>query len=186
MSVYREVPHSWFVIVGIVAFGLAIAATHVFPTGLPVWALLIAIILGTVFIIPTGILRAMTNQLVSLNLFSELVGGYVMPNKPVAVLLFKTFTYYGMQQSLTIVSDLKVGHYMKVPPRIMFSAQVVATVISSFVMYGTQEWLFSTIPDICTPKAKSGFTCPVIPSIATSSMVWGAIGPHRLFSHGAL
>lgn len=186
MSIYPDIPQWWYAAVGISSFALAIGATHIIDTDLPVWAIVVAFLLGMVFIIPIGILRAMTNQVITLNVFTEVIAGYLLPGKPVAVLLFKSYSYGSIQQALTLTGDLKMGHYMKVPPRIMFLAQFVAIVIGSFVMFGTQEWLFSTIPDICTPQAKSGFVCPTLSTVATASMIWGAIGPERIFSHGSL
>lgn len=40
------------------------------------------------------------------------------------MMMFKTYGYIPMAQALTFLSDLKLGHYMKVPPRTMFWAQV--------------------------------------------------------------
>ena len=37
---------------------------------------------------------------------------------------FKVYGYISMTQALTFVSDFKLGHYMKIPPRTMFMAQV--------------------------------------------------------------
>ncbi|THH29741.1 hypothetical protein EUX98_g4449 [Antrodiella citrinella] len=186
MSVYRDIPLWWYGLLGVISFAFAVAAIHVFPTELPVWGILVALVLMAVFAIPTGILRAQTNQLVSFSVFAELVAGYIFPNRPVAVLLFKTYSYGSMNQALNFAGDLKLGHYMKVPPRIMFMGQLVSTIIGSLVMYGTQEWIFSSVANVCTPEAKAGFSCPPINTVATSSLIWGAIGPQRIFSQGAL
>lgn len=186
MSVYKDIPNLWYIILALSTFALAVGANHAFPTEMPVWGILVAILFSMVFAVPVGILRAISNQVITLNVFSEFVGGYIFPGKPVAVLLFRAYGYQTFQQALTLVSDLKMGHYMKVPPRVMFMSQLVSTIVSSFVVYGIQELLFGTVPNICTPEAKSGFTCPVVSTVATASMVWGAIGPQRVFSHGAL
>ncbi|TFY79094.1 hypothetical protein EWM64_g4917 [Hericium alpestre] len=46
---------------------------------------------------------------------------------------------------MIFTSDFKLGHYMKVPPRPMFWAQVVSTAIAGLVQLGVQEWVFSNI-----------------------------------------
>ncbi|KAH8086669.1 OPT oligopeptide transporter, partial [Cristinia sonorae] len=186
MSVYPEIPHSWMLILAVISFGLAVGATHIFPTDFPVWGLVVTMVVTSILIVPIGILRAMTNQVITLNVFTQLIGGYLFPGKPVAVILFKAFSQQTVQESLIIIGDMKLGHYMKIPPRVMLSAQVVATIIGSLVIWGTQEWLFATIPNMCTPLAPAGFTCPTVNAVASASMVWGAIGPQRLFSRGAL
>jgi hypothetical protein len=45
-----------------------------------------------------------------------------------------------MFQALQFTSDMKLGHYMKVPPRTMFLCQVVATVVAGTTQLGVQQW----------------------------------------------
>jgi len=73
---------------------------------------------------------------------------------------FKTFGYITCSQALTFVSDLKFGHYMKIPPRTMFMAQVVATTFSCFIQIITLNYALNAIPGVCTPDQPEHFTCP--------------------------
>lgn len=59
-----------------------------------------------------------------LNILTEMVIGYIMPGKPLANVVFKTYGYMSMDQAITFLSDFKLGYYMKIPPRSMFIAQV--------------------------------------------------------------
>lgn len=59
-----------------------------------------------------------------LNVISELIIGYLYPGKPLANVCFKTYGTISMSQALSFTSDLKLGHYMKIPPKSMFIAQV--------------------------------------------------------------
>ena len=61
-------------------------------------------------------------------------------------------------------------------------AQVVATIVAGTVQLGVQAWMFTNIPDICSPKQKDMFTCPSTQVFGTASFVWGVIGPQRVFS----
>jgi hypothetical protein len=65
-----------------------------------------------------------------------------------------------MSQALTFVSDLKFGHYMKIPPRTMFMAQVVATTFSCFIQVTVLNYALKTIPNVCEPTQPDHFTCP--------------------------
>ncbi len=186
MAVYPEVPHWWYLALGLVSFALAVTAIEIFDTDLPVWGLVLAIVVALVFIVPIGIIRAVTNQLVTINVFSEFLAGFLLPNRPIAVMIFKTFSFVSMAQGISFTSDLKVGHYMKIHPRTMFMAQVIATIIAAFVITSVQDWMFSNIDGICTPAAKGYFTCPQISTFATASLIWGAIGPQRMFGPGSL
>lgn len=50
-----------------------------------------------------------------------------VPRAPVANMCFKVYGYISMAQALTFVADFKLGHYMKIRPRAMFTAQMVGT-----------------------------------------------------------
>ena len=48
-------------------------------------------------------------------MFAELIIGYALPGRPIAMMMFKTYGYTTMTQALQFTSDFKLGHYMKVP-----------------------------------------------------------------------
>lgn len=73
---------------------------------------------------------------------------------------FKTFGYITMSQALSFVSDLKFGHYMKIPPRTMFMSQVVATTLSCFIQIAVLNFALNNIEGVCTPLQPERFTCP--------------------------
>lgn len=54
-----------------------------------------------------------------------------------------------MAQGMSFISDMKLGHYMKIPPRLMFTAQSAATLIAAIVQIFVQDWLFHNIDGIC-------------------------------------
>ena len=66
----------------------------------------------------------MLMQQPGLNVITELIIGFIYPGKPLANVAFKTYGYISMSQALTFLSDFKLGHYMKIPPRSMFLVQV--------------------------------------------------------------
>ena len=66
----------------------------------------------------------MLMQQPGLNVITELIIGFMYPGKPLANVVFKTYGYISMVQALTFLSDFKLGHYMKIPPRSMFLVQV--------------------------------------------------------------
>ena len=76
-----------------------------------------------------------------------------------------------MAQALQFTSDFKLGHYMKVPPRPMFWAQIVATVIAGTVQLGVQAWMFTNIEGMCSSTQKNGFICPSTEVFGTASII---------------
>nr|GMD20519.1 oligopeptide transporter 6 [Ipomoea batatas] len=108
------------------------------------------------------------------------------PGRPVANMCFKVYGYISMVQALTFVSDLKLGHYMKIPPRIMFSIQVVGTFVSVVVYTITAWWVMDTVPNLCDTKllpANSQWKCPMDHVFYDASVVWGLVGPRRIFGN---
>ena len=185
MSVYSEVPGWWYGALFLVTFVFGIVAIEIFPTQFPVWAFILCIVIAFAFTIPVGIVRAITNQLLGINVLGELIAGYVLPGQPLGSMVFKTMTFVPMYQALALLNNLKVGHYQKIPPRVMFAAQLFASIITCFVAIGVQEWQFANIEDFCSPTQKDGFFCLDVTTFSTAGIIWGGIGPHRLFSPGA-
>jgi len=115
-----------------------------------------------VLFIPIGIIMAVTNQHSSIYLICQLVAGAIFPGRPVANMVFVTYGYISSAQGIKFAADLKLGHYMKIPPRILFGVQIVATIVSSVTQIAVLNWMFVHIPGLCTPQAINGFTCPIV------------------------
>ncbi|WRT70010.1 OPT family small oligopeptide transporter [Kwoniella shivajii] len=184
-SKYPSVPGWWCLTILIVNLSLGIATVQAWPTQLPVWALMIAIALAGVMVLPIGLLQAITNMQVGLNVISEIVIGAMIPGKPVAMMIFKTYGYITTTQALGFVQDLKVAHYMHLPPRHVFFAQIVACVIGSVTQLSVQTWLFNNVPDICSLESDKWW-CPSTRTFFSASVLYGLIGPKRLFGPGSL
>lgn len=86
-----------------------------------------------------------------------------------------------LAEGTAFVQDLKLGHYIKLPPRATFMVQLMSTVLVGLLQVGVKEWMFSNIEDICTPKQRDFLTCPHNQVQYTTSAVWGLIGPARQF-----
>ncbi|KAK0438416.1 small oligopeptide transporter [Armillaria borealis] len=184
MSKYKQVPDWWYLGIFLTMFILGVISIEVWPTEMPVWAFLLALVIAFTYVIPVGMIQAITNQQVGLNVITELVIGYALPGRPVAMMMFKTWGYVTMAQALTFTSDFKLGHYMKIPPRSMFWAQVIATTVAGTVQLGVQSWMFTNIEGMCSSEQKDGFICPGTEVFGTASIIWGVIGPGLQFSKG--
>lgn len=73
---------------------------------------------------------------------------------------------------------------MKIPPRTMFTAQVVATTLSCFIQVLVLNFALDNITDVCTIKQAQHFTCPGAKVFYSASVIWGLLGPQRIFSPG--
>ncbi|XP_042425597.1 oligopeptide transporter 7-like [Zingiber officinale] len=186
MSRYKQVPQWWFIAILVANIALTIFACEYYidQLQLPWWGVLLACSIAFFFTLPIGIITATTNQTPGLNIITEYIIGYLYPGRPVANMCFKVYGYISMTQALTFLQDFKLGHYMKIPPRTMFMAQVVGTLIAAFVYLSTAWWLMETIPDICNKSLlspESPWTCPSDHVFYDASVIWGLIGPRRIF-----
>ncbi|TKY88219.1 hypothetical protein EX895_002929 [Sporisorium graminicola] len=186
MRHYPETPDWWYACVFLVALVFGVVMVEVYDTGLPIWALVVAILIPTIYILPAGFVYAMTGQAIGTNLIGELLVGYMLPGKPLPNMIFKAFALQGLFGGLQFVQDLKLGHYMKIPPRLTFIAQLSGVVVACFVQLGVKSWMFSNIEGICSPDQPNSFTCPHIQVFYTASLIWGAIGPARMFGRDSM
>jgi len=186
MSRYPQVPEWFYACIFVVTFAFACVFIQVWPTGMTIWALVIALLISVIYVVPIGMIQAVTNRQVGLNVLTELMVGFMIPGKPNAMMIFKTFGYITMAQAMQFTADFKLGHYMKIPPRPMFWCQIVATIIAGTVQLGVQSWMFSNISDLCQPNQKANFICASTHVFGTASIIWGAIGPDLLFTRGQI
>ncbi|EJD08117.1 OPT oligopeptide transporter [Fomitiporia mediterranea MF3/22] len=186
MRNYPEVPDWWYAFAFVFFFGMAIISAEVWHTGIPVWALLISVLLPVVYVLPSGFIFAMTGQGITLNLLAQIIPAVLLPGNPLANMVFKAYSVQTLTEATMFVQDLKLGHYIKVPPRATFLVQSTATILAAFVQVGVKEWMFANVKDICSDNQKSSLTCPHNQVFFTASAVWGLIGPKRQFGTNSI
>nr|POF10926.1 oligopeptide transporter 7 [Quercus suber] len=186
MRKYKQVPQWWFMCLLLVNIVATICAFQFYndQLQLPWWGILLACSLALFYTLPVGVITATTNQTPTLNVITEYIIGYLYTGYPVANICFKVYGYISLKQGIAFLQDFKLGHYMKIPPRAMFMAQVLGTIIAAFAHLGTAWWLMDNIPNICDMAllpAGSPWTCPSDHVFYDASVIWGLIGPQRIF-----
>lgn len=59
-------------------------------------------------------------------------------------------------------------------------------IVGALTQVGVTSWVISNIDGICDSDQKNGFTCPNGRTVFSSSVIWGLIGPARLYSVGSI
>lgn len=185
MRRYKDAPLSWYLLTAVTMTAVGMFVVEYYPIHLPWYGLLLALGICSVLFIPIGIVMAVTNQHSSIYLICQLIAGAVFPGRPLANMVFVTYGYISSAQGIKFAADLKLGHYMKIPPRILFKVQMAATLVSSMTQIGVLNWMFANIPGLCTPQAINGFTCPIARVHFNGSILWGVVGPSEFFGPGA-
>lgn len=179
---YKEVPEWWFMFSLAACLGLAIATVeHYKNTNTPVWTIFFGVGLTAVFMIPCGILLAVTNASVQINVLFELVIGLTNPGNGNALMIAKTFATNFNVEADTYIGNLKTAHYCNIPPRAMFRCQVINMICNSFVQAGLMTWqsMPDSIPNMCSSElAKTNkFTCLNTRVFFNAAVQWGSLGP---------
>ncbi|KAI9098012.1 hypothetical protein K1719_025783 [Acacia pycnantha] len=186
MKKYKDIPNWWFYVTLAASFVLSLILCIFMKSEvqLPWWALIFAAGLAFVFTLPISIIRATTNQFPGLNIITEYLMGVISPGQPIANVCFKTYGYISMYQAVFFLSDFKLGHYMKIPPRSMFIVQIIGTLITGTINMGVAWWLLTSINNICHANElppNSPWTCPGDNVFFDASVIWGLVGPKRIF-----
>jgi hypothetical protein len=91
---------------------------------MPLWSVFLCLAMSLSSILPLGIIKAIAGSSLGLNVLTEFVIGLLIPGSTVAVMSFKSLGTNSVIQALDLLSDLKLGHYMKINPIHMVYAQV--------------------------------------------------------------
>ncbi|KAK6130769.1 hypothetical protein DH2020_035480 [Rehmannia glutinosa] len=155
---YKDIPSWWFYILLAVTMVVSLFLCIFLKKEIqmPFWALLFAAVLAFSFTLPISIITATTNQV---------------------------YGYMSMTQAIAFLSDFKLGHYMKIPPRSMFLVQFLGTMVAGTVNVSVAWWLLHSIEGICHPDKFSNtpWTCPNDRVFFDASVIWGLVSPKRIF-----
>ncbi|XP_062227458.1 oligopeptide transporter 4-like [Phragmites australis] len=136
---------------------------------LPWWGLLFACAIAFVLTLPISVITATTNT----------------PGSPIANVCFKVYGYMSMNQSVSFLQDLKLGHYMKIPPRSMSLVQFIGR--HGCRVNGEHDSGVVAADDGAAhlreepPPEGSPWTCSGDHVFFDASVIWGLVGPRRIF-----
>ncbi|KAJ3082192.1 hypothetical protein HDU99_003381 [Rhizoclosmatium hyalinum] len=198
MNAYPQVPDWWYYLLLAVCGAAMLAVCTFGGFQLPWWGILLAIAFAIVTLPPIAIIQAISGQQIAVSVVSQFLIGLLLPGKVAATMAFKTFSYMGVTQALGYVEDLKLGHYVKIPPRALFVTQLVSTILGSFISILTACALyesFGTSPDPDSPlgfvwnienlPSNSGWNIQNFNTYVSAGIIWGGIGPAKFFGPGS-
>ena len=84
MKIYKEVPWYWYAGIFVATVAMALATCYTAHSGLPWWGLFVALIFCTLFIPVVGTLNCTTGYAPSIENLVQIIGGAIIPGKPVA------------------------------------------------------------------------------------------------------
>ncbi|KAF6826671.1 opt oligopeptide transporter [Colletotrichum plurivorum] len=99
---------------------------------------------------------------------AAIAGWPTEPRNALAMNFFKCFGYVTTAHALDFANDLKLAHYLKIPQRHTFVAQVVAVFVSAFVCTGDR------------------FMCLGVNTYFTAAVLFGSLGARKVFGSGGI
>ncbi|KAJ2394230.1 hypothetical protein GGI23_004770, partial [Coemansia sp. RSA 2559] len=176
---------AWWYLVMLVAscaggIGVGIGA----QIGVPWWGYMLSFAIAIVLVVPVGIIQAISNRQPALSIVAELLSGIVLQGIPTGYSILKLYGHGSLAQALSYSQDMKLAHYMKIPPRQVLIYQTVGIVISVIVQTCLFFWLIDRIPNMCRPEGYP-WVCRSTKLVYSASVIWNLIGPLKVFGEGS-
>ncbi|KAI0351216.1 OPT oligopeptide transporter [Trametes cingulata] len=188
MKVYKQIPRWWYFVLLAVAYAIAQATNYGGHSGLPWWAVTVILLISLVMSMLFATLAATIgfkefNS--SANGFYQMITAYMVPGQPVANMYGALYGQHPQGQCILMLSDLKLGHYVKLAPRVTFSMQILGTVVGAILNYVMMVTIIDANRDallsISGTRLWSGQNAQ---SYNSNAISWGALGPEMFGING--
>ncbi|KII87915.1 hypothetical protein PLICRDRAFT_176672 [Plicaturopsis crispa FD-325 SS-3] len=173
MKKYKEAPWWWYLILLTLSFFAGLIVVLKGQTTLPWWSYIVSLILGT-FVTPfSTLLYARMGNGVATNQLMKMVAGAINPGRPVSNLYFSMWSHDVVSTSIGLAQDLKMGQYLKIPPRVMFATQVYGTVLGAIINYVVMISIVDAQRDILLdPVGTNVWSGQTVQSLNSAAVTW--------------
>ncbi|ORY66985.1 OPT oligopeptide transporter protein-domain-containing protein [Pseudomassariella vexata] len=170
---YKETPWWWYVAVLVFSFVLGLVVVITQKITLPVWAYIVSLLLG-IFIAPLStILYSRFGNGIATNNLSKMLAGLMLPGRPVGNMYFAAWSHSVIANAVNLSNDLKMGEYLKIPPRAMFLTQIYGTVLGGFINYAVMISIVSGNRELlANTDGYNGWSGATIQSYNTNATSW--------------
>ncbi|THH32472.1 hypothetical protein EUX98_g1722 [Antrodiella citrinella] len=192
MQKYDEVPWYWYAGLLVLAFFAGLIVVIKGNTTLPWWSYIVALLLGS-FIAPfSNLLFARMGNGIATNQLMKMVAAACNPGRPVANLYFSMWSHDAIATSINLAGDLKMGQYLKIPPRAMFVTQIWGVLVGAVVNYVVMISVVDAQREILLdPQGTNVWSGQVVQSLNSAAVTWslaaqlyGINGPYFLIPMG--
>ncbi|KAM0513711.1 hypothetical protein ACHAPE_007537 [Trichoderma viride] len=170
---YKETPWWWYIVVLVFSFVLGLVVVIKENITLPAWAYIVSLLLG-IFIAPfSTILYSRYGNGIATNNLSKMLAGLMLPGRPVGNMYFAAWSHNVITNCVNLCNDLKMGEYLKIPPRVMFVTQIYGTILGGFINYGIMISIVSGNRDLLVDgNGNASWSGATIQSYNTNATSW--------------
>ena len=184
MEKYSEVPQWWYLGILGLSIGGGLVVITVTDAGLPIYGFIISIFMGAILTFVVGFIRATTGYTLDITNIIQMTGGLLHPGVPVANMYFTLFGSNSVKQAVLMLVDLKLGQYLKIPPRILFISQIYGTLIGGICNYVmTTSIVGNNRETLLDPQGSYQWSGYLVQNFNSLAITWGAL-PYKLYGPG--
>ncbi|GAB0138449.1 hypothetical protein EsDP_00006684 [Epichloe bromicola] len=170
---YKEAPWWWYIIVLVLSFILGLVVVIQENITLPAWAYIVALLIGIILAPLSAILYARYGNGIATNNLSKMLAGLMIPGRPIGNMYFSAWSHNVISNCINLCADLKMGEYLKIPPRVMFLTQVYGTILGGFVNYAVMISIVKTNRDLlANSNGSAAWSGATIQSYNTNATSW--------------
>ncbi|KAG9570865.1 OPT superfamily oligopeptide transporter, partial [Aureobasidium melanogenum] len=170
---YKEVPWWWYMIVLVFSFILGLVVVIKENITMPVWAYIVSLICGIVIAPFSVLIYSRFGNGIATNNLSKMIAGLALPGRPVGNMYFAAWSHNVITNTVNLCNDLKMGEYLKIPPRVMFITQIYGTILGGFLNYAVMISIVSGNAELLTSgNGDSSWSGATIQSYNTTASSW--------------
>lgn len=170
---YKDVPHWWYISVLVLSFILGLVVVIKENITLPAWGYVVSILLGILIAPFSTILYSRFGNGIATNNLSKMIAGLLLPERPVGNMYFAAWSHNVIVNTVNLSNDLKMGEYLKIPPRAMFITQIYGTVLGGFVNYAVMRAIVNGNRELLVNSdGNSSWSGATIQSYNTNATSW--------------
>lgn len=114
-----------------------------------------------------------------------MLAGLMVPERPVGNMYFAAWSHNVIANAVNLSQDLKMGEYLKIPPRVMFLTQVYGTVLGGFINYVVMISIVGSNRDVLrNSNGNSSWSGATIQAYNTNATSWALA--RYLYSIGSI
>ncbi|KAL6705559.1 hypothetical protein ACN47E_006676 [Coniothyrium glycines] len=170
---YKEAPWWWYTTVLVISFVLGLIVVIKENITLPVWAYIVALLLGSIIAPFSIILYSRFGNGIATNNLSKVIAGLLLPGRPIGNMYFAAWSHNVINGSVQLCMDLKLGEYLKIPPRVMFLTQIYGTVLGGFINYAVMISIVTGNRELLADSnGDSSWSGATVQSYNTNASTW--------------
>ncbi|KAJ5504754.1 Oligopeptide transporter OPT superfamily [Penicillium fimorum] len=175
---YKEAPWWWYIIVLVGSFILGIIVVTKEDITLSAWEYVVSLALGCIISPFSTIIYSRFGNGIATNNLSKMLAGLILPGRPVGNMYFAAWSHNVINNAVNLSNDLKMGEYLKIPPRIMFLTQIYGTILGGFINYAIMISIVSGNRDLLADgDGNSSWSGATIQAFNTNAASW-ALAPY--------